>query len=60
MLIQQLMDPIQSRFRRVIPPMGGLDFSPIFIFLAIQIVDMLVVETFARGVNVARQVVIGI
>jgi uncharacterized protein YggT (Ycf19 family) len=25
-------------FRRFIPPMGGLDLSPIFIFLAISII----------------------
>lgn len=49
MLVQQLLEPIQSKFRRVIPPLGGLDFSPIFIFLAIQVVEIMVIGTLSRG-----------
>lgn len=46
LLIHQLLEPIQSIFRRVIPPMGGLDLSPIFIFLAIQVLETLFVRSF--------------
>lgn len=55
MLIQQLLEPLQSKFRKIIPPMGGLDFSPIFIFLAIQVVEIMVVETLAGGLNLGPQ-----
>ena len=34
-LVWQITEPIMSPVRKVIPPMGGLDFSPIFIFLVI-------------------------
>lgn len=37
-LIQQLTEPLMELARKVIPPLGGLDLSPILIFLAIQIV----------------------
>ncbi len=33
MLVWQLTDPVLAPIRKIIPPMGGLDFSPIFIFL---------------------------
>ena len=42
-------------FRKVIPPMGGLDFSPIFIFLAIQVVEIMVIGTLSQGLGLGRQ-----
>jgi YggT family protein len=56
LLIQQLLEPLQSLFRRVIPPMGGLDFSPIFIFLGIQVVEIMVVGTLRQGLGLSSQV----
>lgn len=32
-VIYDLTEPVMGLFRRYIPPMGGLDLSPIFIFL---------------------------
>lgn len=55
MLVQQLLEPIQSVFRRVIPPIGGLDLSPIFIFLGIQVVESLVVGSLRRGLGLGAQ-----
>lgn len=40
-LLNQLMEPVRAPFARLIPPMGGLDLSPIFIFLAVQIIWVL-------------------
>ncbi len=60
LLIHQLLDPIQSRVQKVIPPLGGLDFSPIFTFLGIQLVDIMLVQSFAQGMRLPRQFVIGI
>ncbi|MGY8789939.1 MAG: YggT family protein, partial [Pseudomonadales bacterium] len=56
LLIQQLLEPLQSLFRKVIPPMGGLDFSPIFIFLGIQVVEIMVVGTLRQGLGLSSQV----
>lgn len=38
-LILQLTEPMFALVRRVIPPIGGLDLSPIAIFLVIQIIQ---------------------
>ncbi len=42
-LVRQLTEPIMAPFRRLLPSMGGLDLSPIFVFLAIQILKILLV-----------------
>ncbi|MCW8885134.1 MAG: YggT family protein, partial [Motiliproteus sp.] len=39
-LIGQLTEPVFSLARKVIPPIGGLDLSPILIFLAIQVIQL--------------------
>ena len=36
--------------------MGGLDFSPIFIFLGIQVVEIMVVGTLRQGLGLSSQV----
>lgn len=60
-LIWQLTEPVMAPLRRVIPPIGGLDFSPIFIFLAIQILQSIVRETFGIPVgSTIAAVVVGI
>lgn len=39
-LIQQITEPIFSLVQKVLPPIGGLDLSPILIFLVIRGVQM--------------------
>ncbi len=58
-LIWQLTEPVMAPVRKVIPPMGGLDFSPIFIFIAIQIVQNFLLTTFGISAQ-DRMVIIGI
>ena len=41
LLLNQLTDPVMRPFRNVIPPLGGLDFSPMFAILAIKICEIL-------------------
>jgi len=43
-LVRQLTEPVMAPFRRILPPMGGLDLSPIFVFLALQILRILLVQ----------------
>jgi len=43
-LMRQLMRPIMAPIQRVIPNLGGLDFSPIVVFLGVQLIRG-VVET---------------
>lgn len=58
-VIWQLTEPVMAPIRKIIPPMGGLDFSPIFIFIAIGLLQNLLVQTFGITEQLAR-VVIGI
>ena len=58
-LIWQLTEPVMGPIRRVIPPMGGLDFSPIFIFIVIGLIQNLLSQTFGISEQIAA-VVIGI
>ena len=41
----QVTDPILSRIRRVIPPMGGIDLSPMVLILAIIFLQSFLVPT---------------
>ena len=59
LLVWQITEPIMAPFRRVIPPMGGLDFSPIFIFLIIGLIRNFIYQTFSVNEQIAL-VVIGL
>ncbi len=56
LLVWQLTEPVMAPIRKIIPPMGGLDFSPIFIFIAIQILQNFILTTF--GINQQHAMVI--
>jgi len=45
-VIWQLTEPVMAPIRKIIPAIGGLDFSPIFIFLAIQIIQSFLISSF--------------
>jgi YggT family protein len=55
-LVRQITEPVMEPFRRLLPAMGGLDLSPIFVFLALQIIRMLFIDP----VGVNARVVLGI
>jgi YggT family protein len=38
-LLSQITDPYLNIFRNIIPPLGGLDFSPILALLLLQVVQ---------------------
>ncbi len=58
MLVWQLTDPVMAPFRKIIPPMGGLDFSPIFVFILLRFILSFLDENF--GGQQVSMVVIGI
>ena len=57
-LLHQLTEPVMAPFRKLLPPMGGLDLSPILVFIAIQIAQIFVGYA-ARGVNLQPALVVG-
>ncbi|MFM1897550.1 MAG: hypothetical protein RLZZ385_2624 [Pseudomonadota bacterium] len=56
-LIWQLTEPVMAPIRKVIPPMGGLDFSPIFIFIAIQLLRNILYQSFGITTAIANVIV---
>jgi len=43
-LLNDITEPILAPFRRLIPPIGGLDLSPIVAFLAIGIIESIILS----------------
>ena len=43
--IYQITDPVLDWVRRVIPPIGGLDLSPVIVIFAILFIDRFIVST---------------
>ncbi|HEY9802741.1 MAG TPA: YggT family protein [Leptolyngbyaceae cyanobacterium] len=39
--LSQITDPYLNLFRSIIPPLGGMDFSPILAFLVLNIISSL-------------------
>ncbi|MFT5574979.1 MAG: YggT family protein [Bermanella sp.] len=51
-LLYQLTEPVMQPFRKLIPAMGGIDLSPILVFLSINIVQILLKSAAqASGLN---------
>ncbi len=46
-LVNQLCEPLLAPFRRLLPNLGGLDISPIFAFIAINLIDRFVLGKLA-------------
>ncbi|MBI6852542.1 MULTISPECIES: YggT family protein [Pseudomonas syringae group] len=46
-LVNQICEPALAPFRKFLPNLGGLDLSPIFAFLALKLLDMLVINNLA-------------
>ncbi|MRS02656.1 YggT family protein [bacterium] len=42
--LDRLVHPMLNPFRRIIPPIGGMDLSPIALLLVIQLVETLVLR----------------
>ena len=46
--LDALTDPLFRQIRRIIPPIGGLDLSPVFVLLGITLVQYFVNRLFAH------------
>lgn len=47
-LVNQICEPLMAPFRKIMPDMGGLDLSPILVFLVLQVVSI-VINHLAQG-----------
>lgn len=53
-LINQLCEPLLAPIRRFLPSLGGLDLSPIFAFIALRVLDMLLITNLAIATGMPR------
>jgi YggT family protein len=42
-LVNQICEPLLAPFRKLLPNLGGLDISPIFAFIAINLADRFII-----------------
>jgi YggT family protein len=47
LFIDRIVDPMLRPIQRIIPPIGGLDISPIILLIIVQILGRLVVSIFS-------------
>ncbi len=60
-LIYQITEPICTPARKLLPPMGGIDFSIILVFVFINLIDSyLVVAPLAAYIGVPRGLILGL
>lgn len=45
-LLAQITEPLLAPARRLLPPMGGLDFSPIVVFLILGVIERILPQLF--------------
>ncbi|MEH6493577.1 YggT family protein [Halopseudomonas sp.] len=54
MLVHQLCEPVLAPIRKILPSMGGLDLSPIFAFIALNLLNMLVITNMAVATGMPK------
>ena len=58
-LLYQITEPVMAPFRKLLPPMGGMDFSPILVFILINVLQI-ALRHMAAGVGLHPALVIGL
>ncbi|SDT04866.1 YggT family protein [Halopseudomonas xinjiangensis] len=53
-LVHQLCEPVLAPIRKILPSLGGLDLSPIFAFIALRLIDMLLIANLAQATGMPR------
>ena len=61
LLISELINPICEPARKLLPPLGGLDFSIILVFMAITLIDeFLLIKPLAMSLGIPRGLILGL
>ena len=59
LLLFQITEPVMAPFRKVLPAMGGMDFSPILVFILINVIQI-ALRHMAAGIGLHPALVIGL
>lgn len=54
-LVNQICEPLLAPFRKLLPNLGGLDISPIFAFIALNLLDRFVIGSLAAMTQMPPQ-----
>lgn len=60
MLVRQLVAPVMAPFQKLIPPLGGIDITPIFAFMVLNIFSHYLVPALAQSVGMPGGLVMGL
>lgn len=58
-LLHQITEPVMAPVRKMLPSMGGLDFSPILVFILINVIQI-ALRHMAAGVGLHPALIIGL
>jgi YggT family protein len=59
LLLYQITEPVMAPVRKLLPPMGGIDFSPILVFILINVVQIALRHA-AAGIGLHPALVMGL
>lgn len=59
-LVRQVIEPAMAPLRKVIPPLGVLDLSPIVAFMILNVINYYLIPAIARSVNMPGGIVLGV
>lgn len=59
-LLYQITEPVMAPARKLLPPMGGIDFSPILTFMIIQVLKMIIVGTLVQMFQMPGGLLLGL
>ena len=59
-LINQILEPAMKPIRKIMPDMGGIDLSPIIMFLLIKVFELLLVQGLAKASGMPAGLIMGI
>jgi YggT family protein len=59
-LLQQLIEPVVAPFRKILPPLGVIDLSPMIFLMVLHIIRAYLLPNLAAGVGLPAGLVMGI
>ncbi|MGI9287642.1 MAG: YggT family protein [Pseudomonadales bacterium] len=59
LLLRQFTEPVMAPFRKLVPSIGGIDISPILLFISIQILQIVLGHA-AQAVSLPSRFVLGV
>jgi YggT family protein len=59
-LLRQIIEPVMAPFRKIVPPMGGLDFSPMLVIMILHVLKNYLLPALAQTVGMPIGLLLGI